>query len=264
MGIVYFLITILATTMASLTGMGGGIIMKPVLDILGHFDTETISVLSSFSVFTTSFVSTIKNVINKNKFNMDIVIPLGIGAVFGGSLGQAMFNFCTSSFQNKSIITIVQNVIIGLLICFVFYYIKHKDNIPSKNLSGAFNSSLVGLSLGVVSSFLGIGGGSINVPIFIYLFSYDTKTATISSLVTIVFAQASKLMSVLTTTGFEMYDLSVLPYMVVAAVAGGFAGTKLSTGFSDKQIEKAFVFLLFVIFGLCVWNICGNILELSL
>lgn len=259
MGVIYFLITILATTMASLTGMGGGIIMKPILDILGHFDTATIGVLSSISVFTTSFVSTFKNILNKNKFNMEIVIPLGIGAVCGGSIGQMIFSFFTRSFENKSIITIIQNIIIGILICFVFWYIKNKDNIPSKNLTGSVTSYLVGLVLGIVSSFLGIGGGSINVPIFIYLFSYDTKTAGISSLVTIVFAQMSKLISVAVTTGFAVYDLSISPYMVIGAIMGGTIGSKLATKFTSKQIEKAFIFLLFIIFGLCIWNIASNI-----
>lgn len=258
MGIIYFLITILATTMASLTGMGGGIIMKPILDILGHFDTATIGVLSSISVFTTSFVSTFKNILNKNKFHMEIVIPLGIGAIFGGSIGQMIFHFFTASFENKSTITIIQNVIIGILVCLVFWYIKNKDSIVSKNLTGALNSSLVGLILGIISSFLGIGGGSINVPIFIYFFSYDTKTATISSLVTIVFAQFSKLVSIATTTGFAVYDLTIAPYMVIGAIMGGFIGTKLSANFSDKQIEKAFRFLLCIIFALCIWNIFSN------
>ncbi|MGB4608662.1 MAG: hypothetical protein GX243_05760 [Tissierellia bacterium] len=49
--ILYFLITLFATTLGSTSGMGGGVIIKPVLDAFGHYDIETISVLSSVSVF---------------------------------------------------------------------------------------------------------------------------------------------------------------------------------------------------------------------
>lgn len=47
--ILYFLIAIGATTVGSLTGMGGGVIIKPLMDVLHHFDVETIGVLSSIT-----------------------------------------------------------------------------------------------------------------------------------------------------------------------------------------------------------------------
>ena len=99
---------------------------------------------------------------------------------------------------------------------------------------GIVPSLLAGGFLGVCSSFLGIGGGPINVALIIYLFSYDTKTATICSLVTILLAQVSKLCSVAFTTGFAVYDLSIAPVMVIGAVAGGFLGASLNKYFSEK------------------------------
>lgn len=259
MGIMYFIIAILTTTIGSLTGMGGGVIIKPVLDIIGHFDSSTIGILSSISVFSMSVVSVVKNIINKTKFPTEVVIPLGFGAVFGGLIGQVIFDNFSASFENKIIITIVQNICLGILIISVFCYMINKEKIPSKQIKGVANSVLVGLVLGMISSFLGIGGGPINVAIFIYLFSYDTKMAAVSSLVAILFSQISKLTSIALTTGFAIYDLSVLPYMVVGAIMGGFIGSKLCNNFTDKQIEKAFNVTQLVIFSFCVWNVVSNI-----
>ena len=55
--ILYFLIAIGATTVGSLTGMGGGVIIKPLMDVMQGFDVETIGVLSSITVFCMSVVS---------------------------------------------------------------------------------------------------------------------------------------------------------------------------------------------------------------
>ena len=50
--LIHFLIAIGATTVGSLTGMGGGVIIKPLMDVMQNFDVETIGVLSSITNFT--------------------------------------------------------------------------------------------------------------------------------------------------------------------------------------------------------------------
>ena len=51
MNIIYFLVGIIATTIGAISGIGGGVIIKPVLDTLGNYDISTISILSSFTRF---------------------------------------------------------------------------------------------------------------------------------------------------------------------------------------------------------------------
>ena len=92
--------------------------------------------------------------------------------------------------------------VLAVLILAVFLYMRNKSHIRSLSLHGLVPSVLVGVFLGVCSSFLGIGGGPINVALIIYLFGYDTKSATVCSIVTILFSQISKLSSVALTTGF--------------------------------------------------------------
>ncbi|MBQ8765208.1 MAG: sulfite exporter TauE/SafE family protein, partial [Clostridia bacterium] len=58
--IIYFLLALFATTIGSLTGMGGGVIIKPLMDVLGDFDVQTIGVISSITVFSMAIVSVIK------------------------------------------------------------------------------------------------------------------------------------------------------------------------------------------------------------
>lgn len=257
--IIYFLIAIGATTVGSLTGMGGGVIIKPLMDVLQGFDVTTIGVLSSITVFSMSIVSIGKQILAKTKIPFNIAIPLALGSVAGGLMGEKLLRMVVEALQADAAVTVVQNVVLSLLIFVVFLYMKNKAHIQGKKLSGVVISALVGIFLGVCSSFLGIGGGPINVALIIYLFSFDTKTATICSLVTIFFAQVSKLGMVAFTTGFGGFDLSIAPVMVLGAIAGGFIGASLNKKFSEAAVEKAFNATQLVVLALAVFNIVRNV-----
>ncbi len=49
--IVYFLIILFATIVGAGAGMGGGVIIKPTLDLISDYNVVTISFLSSVTVF---------------------------------------------------------------------------------------------------------------------------------------------------------------------------------------------------------------------
>jgi len=53
----YFLVSLIATTVGSITGMGGGVIIKPILDFIGTYNAQTIGVISSITVLTMSIIS---------------------------------------------------------------------------------------------------------------------------------------------------------------------------------------------------------------
>lgn len=256
--VLYFLIAIGATTVGSLTGMGGGVIIKPLMDLLGGYDVETIGVLSSVTVFAMSVVSVGKQIAQKTKIDFGTAIPLALGSVGGGLLGQWLLQLIVGS-APKNLVTVVQNAVLAVLILAVYLYMRNKSRIKSLSLHGLVPSVLVGMFLGVCSSFLGIGGGPINVALIIFLFGYDTKSATVCSIVTILFSQISKLGSVALSTGFGGYDLSILPVMVVGAIAGGFIGASLNKKFQEQTVDKAFNAVQLLVLALSIVNIARNV-----
>lgn len=254
----YFLITLFATTLGSTTGMGGGVIIKPVLDAFGHYGVETVGVLSSISVFTMSLISVFRKMRVSNDVKLNIAIPLAIGSIIGGYFGNFIFKIAIAS-QQANIVKIIQNSILGILLIIIFIYMQNKEKIKSIKLESLFLAIIIGFSLGVISSFLGIGGGPINVVIFIFLFSYNAKTATFASLITILFSQIAKLASILFSTGFGGYDLSVLPYMLIGSIAGGFIGSEICKRLSEKNIVLFFNITQILIFFICIFNIFKTI-----
>lgn len=257
--VIYFILALFATTVGSLTGMGGGVIIKPLMDVLGDFDVQTIGIISSITVLTMATVSVIKQIKSKTPIPFKTAIPLATGSVLGGFIGKEVLDFIVEKLNANSAATVVQNVVLALLILCVIIYMKNKNRISGRNLDGVTVSLAVGVFLGFCSSFLGIGGGPINVALIIYLFSYSTKTATVCSLITILFAQISKLGITALTTGFSDFDLSVVPLMAVGAVLGGFIGAVLNKRLSEKAVEKAFSSVQILVLAITVFNIIQNV-----
>lgn len=99
MSLAYFMIAIGATIVGSASGLGGGIIIKPILDFLGHYSVVAISVLSSVTVFFMAVVSVIHQVRNKTKINFKRTGLIGVGAIVGGILGDKIMALVLRAYQ---------------------------------------------------------------------------------------------------------------------------------------------------------------------
>ena len=112
---------------------------------------------------------------------------------------------------------------------------------------------VIGLLLGIMSSFLGIGGGPINLVVLGYFFSMDTKTAAANSLYIILFSQAASFVSTL-ITGLPEFRIMALILMVAGGIGGGIVGRKLNKKMDNRAVDKLFIGLMVLIVGICVYN----------
>lgn len=248
---IYAAVIFIATFLGASAGLGGGVIIKPMLDFIGAHDLNTISFISTSAVFTMSVYSTIKQIRNKVKFDYAMILLIAIGAMVGGNLGSTMFS-ALLNIMESSILKFVQALLLAGLLIVVLINI----NVPHKNLQIKNKAMMlgIGLVLGIISSFLGIGGGPINVAVFVFFFSIDMKTATVYSIATILFSQASKLVTIATSTGFGIFDLSLLWYTLPMAVIGGIVGTKVNQIANEKVITKIFNITVICIIILNIYN----------
>ncbi len=77
-----------------------------------------------------------------------------------------------------------------------------------------------------MSTFLGIGGGPINLVVLFYFFSMDTKTTPENSLYIIFFSQIASLISSIVTKSISAFSIRMLVMMVLCGIGGGDAGEK--------------------------------------
>ena len=88
-------------------------------------------------------------------------------------------------------------------------YTLYKGRIRTKRLQSVSVCLVIGLALGILSSFLGIGGGPFNLVILFYFFSMDTKTAAQNSLYIILFSQVTSLVTTLLTRSVPPFSETI-------------------------------------------------------
>lgn len=111
----------------------------------------------------------------------------------------------------------------------------------------------VGVLLGIISSFLGIGGGPINLVVLGYCFSMDSKTAAVISLYIILFSQLASLLAAL-ISGVPDFPPMALALMVAGGIGGGIAGRALNRKMDNQAVDKLFIILMVLIIAICIFN----------
>ncbi|HFI2473474.1 TPA: sulfite exporter TauE/SafE family protein [Streptococcus suis] len=253
LGLLYFFIIVVANMVGAVSGMGGGVIIKPLLDLIGVHSVATISFYSSVAVFTMSLVSTYRQVRQGVVLSWMKVIFLSFGAILGGILGNHLLNWLLSNMENDEQVLVFQILLTMLSLIFAFLYsIK---NLRSFNQTSKIAYLACGLVLGSLASLLGIGGGPINVSLLMLVFSLPIKEATVYSIATILFSQLSKLATILVQGQLGQFDLSLLFYIVPAAIIGGFLGAYLSKRLSVKKVERTFQAVILVVLLINLYNL---------
>lgn len=255
MEIIYFLVALFSTIVGSSAGLGGGVIIKPVLDLLGDYTLPTINLLSSSTIFIMSIVTVFYQLKKKDKINPKNTIVIAIGSILGGSIGQKLMSILLSKGVSMNTINKTQSIMMIILLLTVFLYMRNKDNIKSYKINNVLVIVLVGLFLGAIAAFLGIGGGPINVAAFTVLFSMTANEAARNSILVIFFSQGAKITSIAATTGFSSYNLEMLPFMLIGGIMGGIIGYKINKSVSEKSIIKIFNSVLLAIILLNFYNI---------
>ena len=90
MGILIFAICYFASAIGGVCGIGGGVVIKPVLDALGVMDVSSISFLSGLTVLSMSVISVFRQR-GSHQVELRTGSLLAAGAVAGGIVGNFLF-----------------------------------------------------------------------------------------------------------------------------------------------------------------------------
>ena len=253
--ILFFVISFLASIAGAICGIGGGVIIKPLLDSFGLMDVKTISFLSGCTVLCMSASSLIRGRGNGVQLEKSVTLPLAAGSIAGGLLGKWLFERVRQGFGNEAVLGLIQASLLLAMVLAVLAYYLFKNRITPKNLRGAALCLAVGLALGVISSFLGIGGGPANVAILCLLFSMTSKEAAKNSICIIFFSQVVSLLMTIAGGTVPATSQGLMAAGGVGGALAGLAGSAISKRLSDKGVDKVFMWMLGVIAAINVWNI---------
>lgn len=255
MFVIFLSVSFFASIIGAICGIGGGVIIKPVLDAFGVLSVSTISFLSGCTVLSMSCYSVVKSKISKeSSIDMKTGTPLAIGAAIGGLVGKEMFSYVSKMFENANTVGAVQAICLIVITLGTLIYTIKKEQINTMKLENLVVCLIIGAVLGIMSSFLGIGGGPINLVVLYFFFSMSSKVAAQNSLYIILFSQAASFFKTVLDGSMPEFELSLLVGMVLCGILGGVAGRMINKKIDEKTVDRLFIGLMVVIILINVYN----------
>ncbi len=229
----YFILSLITSTLGSLIGIGGGVILRPSLKLLGE-SAKSAAALSTFTVFIMAAISVYKYR-KSEKIDFKTGIKAGLFIVPGSYAGTFAIAYVSESFINFTYI-----LVLFILICLMFFKEKiHKVEI------NYFLKLIISLVIGFCAGILGIGGGPFLIPLLMFVFHTDIKNIPGTS-VFIVFI--SSLFSLAQHMADKNIDyLNAVP-LAAAAIIGSVIGTKLNRKINDKTIINLYNIIMITLF----------------
>lgn len=253
--VVSILISFFASVIGSICGIGGGVIIKPVMDAFHIYPVSTVSFMSGCIVLSMSAYSVIRSQLSHSTvIDKTVSVWLGIGAAFGGIAGNQLFNGIKRASASPEYVGAIQAAALFLITLATVIYTVNKNKVKSKHIHAPAACCLIGLSLGMISAFLGIGGGPMNLVVLYYFFSMETKVAAQNSLFIILISQAANLIFTIMCGNVPQVPVLLFAGMVFCGIIGGATGRAISKRISGKGVSRLFVGLLCVIMLICCYN----------
>lgn len=252
-GLLLLIIGIIAGGYGTIVGVGGGFIIVPTLLVVFHMEP----VIAAGSGLVIVFINSLSGVIGyarKRKINYRIGLILAIGALPGSLIGVWLLQIYSSA--------CFYFIFASILVCLgVFLFLKNppvvlKRNVkapPERGIKSLASKAMesnnsespiqtkwllpLGFMMGVVSSYLGIGGGWLLVPILIYLFRVPTHYATATSIFSLCLYS---LVGVL----FNLFYSNIDWVTVILGGLGVITGAQVGVVFSQKIRGKVIIQML--------------------
>ncbi len=254
--LVIFIVCCGASIIGSICGIGGGVIIKPILDALGVMDIVTLSFLSGCTVLSMTLYSVVKNKLSGGyQFKIRTGLPLAFGAACGGVIGKVMFQYIIYLNNDSNKVGLIQAICLLIVTVGTLIYTICKKYILTLQVTNIIACILIGIVLGILSSFLGIGGGPINLVFLFFFFSMNTKIAAENSLYIIFFSQIASLTQTLVTGKVPIFELIILILMVIGGLIGGIIGRFFNSRMNEKMVDKLFIKFMFVMILINIFNI---------
>lgn len=260
----------LVGVLSGMFGVGGGFLTTPLLIFYGI--PPTVAVASATTQITGASVSGVMVHARRGGVDMKMGGVMIAGGLLGSVLGAGMFRFLQSTGRI--------DVVIGLLYVLILFSIGAlmlKDSLETLGLlqrrqaakpaprhnrwiaslplrwrfysSGLYVSPLAPLALGFVAGvltvFLGIGGGFILVPAMIYLLGMPARIVVGTSLVMILAVSATTTMVHSLTT--RAVDIVLAGLLLVGGVIGAQYGAILTTRLKPDYLRLALAVIILLV-----------------
>ncbi len=246
----------LAGLLAGLLGIGGGVILVPLflwLFSLAGFPPELIvhtAFGTSLCIIVPTALSSTLGHRRRGNVAWHQVFYLASGGALGAVIGSSLAALLSGDILLSAFGTM--QILVGLKLLFFHPHLPPEDQLPPRKVL----LLLVGLAGGIFSSFFGVGGGVIAVPLMLIVLGLPIHLAVGNSSALIVvsafFGTLSYLLHGLDEAVSIPYSLGYVNLLVAVLVAPltiicARLGVRLATRISQDKMVKVFAVLLILV-----------------
>ncbi len=243
--------------LSGLLGVGGGIVMTPVLHIMGMDLPHAVGTTLTQMVAS----STSGSVKHFKQGNISIIILLifGLPGILGVYIGKQIM---VSYALDKSIMTWF-SLAYGIFLAFLALLITKRQRQPlsrqnERSLIWSLGpqieipklklrlpivqTTIFGIIIGLISGLTGMGGGFFFVPVFCMVLGLPLKSAVGTSLGIVVITSS---MGAVNYINAGVVDLKIAFILALGSMLGSYLGASLNHLVSVESLKKQFAFIVF-------------------
>ena len=238
-----------AGVLGSMIGVGGGIIVVPALTFLGFPPTVAAS-NSLFAALSNSIASTI-SYSRQKRIEFSLGLKLGLLTIPGTVLGAII-----STDDSPDLFKFLFGFVLIASAAYIFLRKKIEDK--EKILSKQMMVFAIGASFfaGIISSFFGVGGGIIFVPLMVVGMGMTMKRAAPTSQLILLFASLS---GVIVHSILGHPDFLQAGFLAIGAFIGGLVGARLSIDIKERYLQILISVVIVIAAGkLFIDSLMGN------
>jgi len=235
------LVGILIGTLSGFFGIGGGMLLVPLLYALGFDIKEAIGISIIQMVFSSIFGSYL------NWKKGSLIIEEGIFVGLGGFIGGYIGGYLTPYIPD----IVLQLLFFALLIFALFRLIfsKHHSDASQTKTLNKWLLFAIGLVIGIFSITLGIGGSVILTPLLVGLLHYPIKKAVSAGLFFVVFSSIAGFIGRMLAGTIDFHNGLIV---AVSSLVGVFLGIWLKDHVKDTYHKAALIVLYLFALGMLV------------
>ncbi len=260
-----FVLAVVAATIGSLAGLGGGFLITPVLRIFYHLPPAHAAGLSLLMVTANVFSASIA-FLRQGRVLLALAVPMGIAAIPGSIIGALLVHLSPGKVFDYLYAVLLFVIIVDLVRRGKAAELGKHRKLPwgveatfTDRVTGytfSYSRSLpiaiaVGIVTGFLSSFFGIGGGILVVPVLLKLFAIPAHVVSASSHMVILFSAP---FGVAVHASSGDIDWRSGASLALGGLAGGQLGAALSRRISGAWLVR----ILAVVLGLAAIGLVGS------
>ena len=236
-----------ASAVASMVGLGGGLIIVPVLLFLGTPPATAAS--ASLAATLSNAVGSTISYARQTRIDYRMGIKMGAMAAPGSVLGAAL-----SSDAEPGVFGALLAAVLVTAAVYVFVRPRLRSRDMSHTQLVVALSAAASFFAGVVSAYFGVGGGVVFVPLLVLALGMSIMRAAPTSMFALLLTS---------TAGIIMHALlghgdAVLALLLSAGgLLGGLAGARISQVMGERYLRATAALLMTAVAGKLAWDAVG-------